>query len=223
MAEPRTAAPRMQQYYAKRAAIYEQVYDKPERQHELEWLRRRVPEVLRGRTVLEVACGTGYWTERISHTAKRIVATDIAPEPMSLARAKAYGCPVEFRIADAYRLDQEIDPAPGVFDGAFAGFWWSHVPLSRRTAFLRSLHARLAPGARVVMFDNRYVAGAMHPIAETDAEGNTYQRRRLDDGSENRVLKNFPSREELERDFGRFPAYAYTALRYYWLVEYRLP
>ena len=213
------SSPELIDYYRRRAGEYERIYAWPERQDDLASLKKAIPEALRGCNVLEVACGTGYWTERISRTAKRIVATDIAPEPMGLARAKTYGCPVEFHIADAYA----IDPALGVFDGAFAGFWWSHVPLSRRTEFLQSLHARLAPGARVVMFDNRYVEGAMHPIVERDAEGNTYQRRALDDGSENRVLKNFPSREELHRDFGRFPGYAWRPLTYYWLLEYRRP
>jgi demethylmenaquinone methyltransferase/2-methoxy-6-polyprenyl-1,4-benzoquinol methylase len=213
------SSPELIDYYRRRAGEYERIYAWPERQEDLAALRKAIPQALRGCQVLEVACGTGYWTERISHTAKRIVATDIAEEPMALARSKAYGCPVELRVADAYALD----PRLGVFDGAFAGFWWSHVPLSRRAAFLESLHARLAPGAPVVMFDNRYVEGAMHPIAERDDEGNTYQRRQLDDGSENRVLKNFPSPEELARDFGRFPGYAYTALRYYWLLEYRRP
>ena len=55
----RSATPPMEKYYSKRAAEYEQIYQKPERQHELEWLRRRVPELLADRTVLEVACGSG--------------------------------------------------------------------------------------------------------------------------------------------------------------------
>ena len=38
------------------------------------------------------------------------------------------------------------------------------MPLSRRPAFLASLHARLSPGSRVVLIDNRYVEGAMQPI-----------------------------------------------------------
>lgn len=206
-------------YYRRRAGEYEAIYAWPERQPDLDFLRSEIPSRLAGRSVMEVACGTGYWTERIARTARRMMATDMAPEPMAIARAKQYACPVEFRHADAYALDAAL----GSFDGAFAGFWWSHVPLSRRREFLVSLHSRLQRGARVVMFDNRYVEGAMHPIAETDAEGNTYQRRRLSDGSENRVLKNFPSEQELRATFAGFAAFAYTPLRYYWLLEYTLP
>ena len=50
-------------YYATIAQQYERVYDKPERQEDLEVLRDKVADVLEGHTVLELACGTGYWTE----------------------------------------------------------------------------------------------------------------------------------------------------------------
>ena len=46
--------------YAKRAREYEQVYEKPERQQELAWLRGRIPQLYRGRTVLgrrEISAG----------------------------------------------------------------------------------------------------------------------------------------------------------------------
>ena len=43
------------------------------------------------------------------------------------------------------------------------------------------------------MFDNCYVEGDSTPIARTDSEGNTYQIRRLPDGSRHEVIKNFPS------------------------------
>jgi SAM-dependent methyltransferase len=214
------SSPELIDYYRRRAGEYEAIYAWPERQCDLSILKEAIPGALQARNVLEIACGTGYWTQLIAGTAKRIVATDLAPEPMAIARAKDYGrCPVEWRIADAYALDESL----GSFDAAFAGFWWSHVPLSRRAPFLQSLHGRLVSGARVVMFDNRYVAGAMHPIAERDAEGNSYQHRRLADGSENRVLKNFPDEAELRACFSRFRALVYTPLQYYWLLEYRLP
>src|SRR5437660_514116 len=45
--------------------------------------------------------------------------------------------------------------------------------------------------------DNLYVDGSSTPDAERDAEGKTYQLRRLSDGTENRVLKNFPTEQDL--------------------------
>ena len=49
-------------YYAQRAAEYERIYAKPERQADLAALRARFGKLFKGKRVLELACGTGYWT-----------------------------------------------------------------------------------------------------------------------------------------------------------------
>jgi len=207
-------------YYRRRAREYEAIYAKPERQADLAWLRSHVPQRLAGRRVLEVACGTGYWTVLAAASARSIVATDAAEEPMRVAMSKDYaGANVRFELADAFALDEEL----GRFDAALAFFWWSHLPLARIADFLASLHRRLEPGARVVLMDNLYVGGSSTVLSERDAEGNTYQRRQLSDGSENRVLKNFPTEADLRASLGPHAhELFYQALTYYWLVEYTL-
>ena len=207
-------------YYSRRAGEYEAIYAKPERQADLAILREEIPRRLAGRRVLEVACGTGYWTTLVAPIAASVVATDAAEEPMALARAKPYPPGrVRFALADAFALDASL----GRFDGALAVFWWSHVPLRRIADFLSSLHARLEPGGRIVLMDNLYIDGSSTPIAERDAEGNTYQMRRLADGSENRVLKNFPAETQLRADLAPYArTLSYRELDYYWLVEYEL-
>lgn len=126
---------------------------------------------------------------------------------------------MEFRHADAYALPAAL----GRFDAALAGLWFSHVPIGARPAFLRSLHDRLRPGARVLFIDNGRVQLGEFPIAETDAEGNTYQRRALKDGTTHRVLKNFPSEAELRALLapvsGRIE---FRELQNFWLLEYEL-
>ena len=66
--------------------------------------------------------------------------------------------------------------------------------------------------------DNLFVEGASTPISEIDRDGNTYQLRRLGDGTQVRVLKNFPTEAELR---SHLPATLnYEPLEYYWLAEY---
>jgi ubiquinone/menaquinone biosynthesis C-methylase UbiE len=204
------------EYYRRRAGEYEAIYAKPERQPDLLLLKKKIAELLRRARVLEVACGTGYWTTVIASAAESVTATDVAEEPMNIAQAKDYSRRnVRFVSSDAFNLDEHL----GRFDAAFAGFWWSHIPRQRIADFLRSLHARLEPGARVLFLDNLYVDGNSTPVSEVDTHGNTYQLRTLTDGSSFRVMKNFPSKEELK---ALLPQVHYRALKYYWLAEYRL-
>ena len=218
MARNRSESPQIEQYYAKRAAVYEQVYDKPERQHELEWLRHRVPEILRGRTVLEVACGTGYWTQFIAREAAKVYACDINDAVLEIAREK----PIPPSRASFFKADAvTLDGAPGGCDGAFAGFWWSHVKKSDLAKFVQNLASKLLPGAVVAILDNRYAEGSSTAISRRDAEGNTYQIRHLPNGEEYEVLKNFPTPEELA-DAVRPVARESTleTVTYYWLLTF---
>jgi ubiquinone/menaquinone biosynthesis C-methylase UbiE len=207
----------MRQYYAARAREYEKIYDKPERQADLRKLEVLLPDMLAGRRVLELACGTGYWTQFIARKAENILAVDASPETLELAAGKSLPPGVELRVADVYDLPDEL----GQFDGAFAGFWWSHVPIRDHARFLTSLDRRLLPGSRVALLDNRYVEGNSTPISRRDEEGNTFQRRRLDDGSEHVVLKNFPTWQELNAAFTPFAGdMQFVELEYYWVFAY---
>lgn len=210
----------MESYYARRAAEYEKIYDKPERQADLARLRNDIPALFKGERVLEIACGTGYWTPLIAQQAKSVLAVDYNEETLAIARTKKYPeGNVRFERADAYALPDW----PEQFSACYAGFWWSHVPLARLDAFLNGLQARLKPGARVAFMDNRYAEGSSTAISRKDPQGNTYQRRRLADGSSHEVLKNFPTGAELRARLGRFGTeLTFSEYEYYWLATYRI-
>jgi len=208
----------MTAYYARRAGEYERIYARPERQAQLAALEAFVEAALVGRDVLELACGTGYFTAVAARRARSVTALDINEETLAIGRAKRLAR-VSFGVGDAY-----APPDLGrAFDGALATFWWSHVPLARLDAFLASLHARLAPGATVVFADNLYVEGNMSPVVRIDACGNTYQRRRLENGEEYEVLKNHPSRESLLACGTRAGSDVQVeTFEYYWALAYRM-
>lgn len=206
-------------YYARRAAEYERVYAKPERQGDLAVLHERVRGLLAGRRVLEIACGTGWWTEAIASNALEVTAIDLSDEMLAIARRKRYPKGrVTFMRGDCHAL-----PRFGRrHDALLAAFWWSHVPLARLDAFLAGAEEAIAPGGQLVFVDNRYVEGSSTPVARRDAEGNTYQMRRLADGTEHEVLKNFPDAGELRARAGQHgTGVQIEQTEYYWLLCYR--
>jgi demethylmenaquinone methyltransferase/2-methoxy-6-polyprenyl-1,4-benzoquinol methylase len=207
----------MQAYYAARAPEYDRIYAKPERQDDLRAIEAWLPTVCAGRSLLEIACGTGYWTQFLAPVATRVLALDAAPETLQIARSRVASANVEFITGDAYALP----PAATGFEAAFAGFWFSHIPNRRVPEFLAGLHRALVPGARVVFLDNRYVEGNSTPICERDGEGNTYQMRTLDDGSSYKLLKNFPDEADLRQATqGVARDLRLREWKYYWALEY---
>jgi SAM-dependent methyltransferase len=207
-------------YYARRAAEYERIYAKPERQDDLRAIEAWLPTQFANRDVLEIACGTGWWTPHGARDCASWLATDLNDETMAIARRKPLpDGRVRFALADAYALHE----IAGELDAAFAGFWWSHVALARLPSWLDALHAKLQPGSRVVFIDNRYVEGSSSPITRTDDDGNRYQQRRLDDGSTHEVLKNFPTRDQALAAIGTQARSAqWHQWTHYWAVSYEL-
>lgn len=195
-----TISTSMTDYYQQRAPEYEEFYNKPERQADQERMKEWLREEVRGRSILEIACGTGYWTAVAAPVAKLIQATDYNSAPLEIARSKNLGGHVSFSRADAYNLPEFDIP----FDCGMAHFWWSHILLSDQAAFLEAFTSRLGPSAKIVMIDNNCVSGSTIPITHRDEHGNTYQTRKLSNGDQYEVVKNFPSTTEIETALSPF-------------------
>ena len=189
----------------------------PERANDLASLRAWIPSHFTGKRAIDVACGTGSWTARISQSAASIVGVDINDKMLEVARRRPGVYRARFVTGDAYCLSDEL----GIFDAAFVGFWFSHVPRSRISQFLANLHRRLAPGATVLLVDNSEAFCQTIPISDRDTDGNTFQIRRLVDGSSYRVLKNFPTEAKLVAaitPFGANPQF--WKLEHFWTLLY---
>lgn len=208
----------MEQYYARRAQEYERIYQRPERQSDLQALRATIEDALAGRDVLDIACGTGYFSACAARRARSLQGIDANEETLEWARAKAIPN-ASFRVGDAYELGRPARP----YSGALCTFWWSHIPKDRIEAFLRNVHEQLEPGAAVLFADNTYVEGNSTPLVRTDAGGNTYQARTLESGARYEVLKNFPNADELIAWAMRFGmAVELRSLTYFWCLRYRV-
>jgi SAM-dependent methyltransferase len=210
---------KLARYYAERAPDYESIYAKPERQADLREIRRIIKKEFAGKHVLEVACGTGYWTEALAKSVASVYATDINEEVLEVARAKpaiSKNPKVSFVQSDAYTLN-------GVprSSACLIAFWWSHVPRERLISFLDVVHSKLERSATVMVIDNRYVPASSTSISRRDDQGNTYQMRMLANGSKYEVLKNFPSESELKTAVAKFTdSPTVELLEYYWILRY---
>lgn len=209
----------MLSYYDKRAGEYEKVYSKPGRQEDLVTLEKMLQDIFAGKNLLEIACGTGYWTEKISRTASSIFATDINQSVINMAKAKKYPASVSFNVCDLFELQ------PGsAYENLFAGFIWSHIKLQELDTFIHKVNSLVKPGGKVVFTDNNYVQGSCTAISEMYDVGNTFQLRKLADGSIHKVLKNFPS-EDMIRNLlhGTAQQIHFLRLEYYWILAYQVP
>ena len=181
-------------YYRKRAEDYDALYATAAWQPELPVLHDWLNEHVRGKTVLEVAAGTGYWTAIAAPAASAIVATDINPEMLAIASAKNLGAHVALIEADCWRLPNFST----TFQVGMAHLWGSHVSKQDRSRFLSHFASRLQAAATLLMIDENHAGDVGMPIGRRDAAGNTYQTRWLGNGERFEIVKNYPDQAELE-------------------------
>lgn len=204
-------------YYNQRAKEYEKVYQNPAEQDDLHTAEKIFKDLFANKTVLEIACGTGYWTERIAKTATSIFATDVNQSVIEIARQKKMPGNVTFAVADMFDLSTDKK-----FDAVFAGFIWSHILLQDLDNFLQKVKSILKPNGTFVLIDGNAVAGTNHDlknIAQTDESGNTFQNRKLENGTSHLVLKNFPTQDFLRQKLSTVATEInFNNLKYYWIV-----
>ncbi len=209
-------------YYRLRAPEYEAIYyrDTPARNAELHAAEAGLVQRATGQTVCEFACGTGYWTAAMSQSAQSIVALDAAPEMIAEAQRKDFGCPVELRVADMFAWIP-----PQRYDLVVLGFWFSHHPRQNYAALFDVLFRAIKPGGLIWMIDNNPPAEG--PSGDTvsshsagiDADGNNLRTRRLDDGAEHTIIKNYFTELELRSAIEPHAAIRHlTYGDYYWTV-----
>lgn len=206
------------EYYNRRAMEYEKIYGKPERQEELGQLDVAIRGLVKGNDIIEIACGTGYWTEKISREAGSVYAVDINESVLDIARAKSYPKKnVIFEAKDIFKLR-----TGNKYDSLFGGFIVSHIKLEEIINFVSVICAFVKPGGNIILLDNNYVEGSSTPVSFKDERGNTYQNRKLENGSEHIILKNFFSEDYFKNILkDKAVIEQFTGLKYYWLLSFR--
>ena len=148
-----------------------------------------------GADVVELAPGTGIWTEQLVGRSGRVTAVDASAEMIAENRRRLAdrAATVSFVLADIFEWRPDR-----TFDAAVFCFWISHVPDARLDSFLAGVASMLRPGGSVFFLDGRRepTSGATdHQLPEV---GEELMVRRLDDGREFRIVKNYRAATDLE-------------------------
>ncbi len=180
-------------FYAVQAPEYHEVaYGPNSEKVDYHRIKSTYETMFAGLNVLEMASGSGYWTDVVSRTAASIVATDINPWLVERLKEKFKDVlNVSCQVADVYKLDN----LPRLFSGAYAQFWLSHVPRTRLAAFFQTLHGALQSGAQVAFSDHVECYSTMK--RRVDEHGDIYEERILQDGTRLETIKNFFTETEL--------------------------
>ncbi|MFE2035248.1 class I SAM-dependent methyltransferase [Streptomyces scopuliridis] len=177
-------------YYRAGAAQYDRPYAEREDLRELPAAAEGLP--IAG-DVLELACGTGQWTPVLAARARSVTAVDAATEVLAFAGARTGSPKVQFIQADVF----EWQP-PRRYDTVFFAFWLSHVPPARLPDFWNTVAAALAPGGRAIFIDDGPAEAAKEEVLADQSVPAAV--RRLDDGSQYRIVKVFHDAQTLTDD-----------------------
>jgi 2-polyprenyl-3-methyl-5-hydroxy-6-metoxy-1,4-benzoquinol methylase len=191
-------------YYRERASEYEEWffrqgrYDRGE-SHRQQWfsevaeIEAALRSVAPSGDILELACGTGLWTQHLVNFTTHLTAIDASPEMLALNQQRVGSTSVKYISADIFNWIPNCQ-----FDFIFFGFWLSHVPIEQFDPFWKMLKKALKPNGRVFFVDSLLTQESTarnHPALNRQG----YSERKLNDGRTYRVVKVFHEPTQLQQ------------------------
>ncbi|MGH7050495.1 MAG: class I SAM-dependent methyltransferase [Acetobacteraceae bacterium] len=187
------------EYYRARAGEYDEWWRRQGRydhgmdarrrwQDEVTAVERALDAFAPSGDVLELASGTGWWTERLAGHAATLACVDASREVIAINRARlaeAGHAPARYLEADLFRWRPDRK-----YDVVFFSFWLSHVPPERFEEFWAIVAEALRPHGRAFLIDScrDTTSGARDHHQPVEAG---LQERRLNDGRTFRIVKLF--------------------------------
>jgi SAM-dependent methyltransferase len=154
-------------YYQARAATYDQAYDPSERPMIDDWradmtaLTAAFDAVPIVGDVLEIAAGTGRWTERVVRRASRVTALDAAPEMVAIncRRLGPFATRVDYIDADVFAWKPDR-----TWDACVSCFWVCHVPDEQLARFAATVASAVRTSGLVVFADKAMPPSPAPPV-----------------------------------------------------------
>ena len=156
--------------------------------------------------VLELACGTGLWTERLLPHATALTALDAVAEVLALNQERVKDNQVRYIQHDifSWRPDRQ-------YDVVYFSFWLSHVPPERFASFWDLVRRCLAPEGRAFFVDSLYEPTTTANNHTLLGKGSAIQDRKLNDGRQFRIVKVYYEPEDLALQLAALGWYASIA------------
>jgi SAM-dependent methyltransferase len=153
---------------------------------------------LDGAHVLELAPGSGQWTDRYVDRAASVLGVDASPEMVERARQRLgpRAAKVRFEIADLF-----VWTPSRPHDAVVVCFFLSHVPDARLDALLRVVASALRPGGALFYVDSLPAMSSGRADVPPFPRSGEVQHRTLLDGRRFDVVKNFWPAERLAARF----------------------
>lgn len=136
--------------------------------------------VSKGRSVLEIAGGTGVYTEILAQIASDLTVVDASPESLEINRQATAGAPVAVRYIESDIFDWSPTER---YEVVVFAFWLSHVPKDAFERFWSLIDRCLAHDGTVVLID----AGECCHAATND---NFFSEVRVDESTSIRYLQD---------------------------------
>lgn len=140
--------------------------------------------------ILELACGTGIWTETLLKMGNHVTAVDAAPEMLKIAREKFGDERITYQQADLFNWNPDK-----TYDLVFFANWLSHVPPNAVDDFLNKVKKSIRKNGTIAFVDQHAPSEADTAIAEKDI----YAKRPLADGREFTIFKKFYDLGDLQK------------------------
>ena len=137
-------------------------------------------------SVLELACGTGIWTQELIKLGERITAVDASKEMIEINHNKLNTANVEYQQLDLFSWEPDKE-----YDLVFFFFWLSHVPPTLVDGFLRKVYKSVRPLGKIFIIDYRFEVTSTAKNHFLQNETEIYQRRKLNNGQEFQIFKIF--------------------------------
>lgn len=147
-------------------------------------LKNLVQQVGNVDSILDLACGTGIWTQELAKLGKQVTAIDASQEMIEINQHKINTCNVEYRQLDLFSWQPDKQ-----YDLVFFSFWLSHVPPAKVDEFLSKVYDSVLPGGKVIIIDSYFEITSSakdHPLQN---KNEIYQKRKLNDSREFQIFK----------------------------------